>query len=119
MPAKGSVLLDAERFKSSTSIRTGAIHPRGGCVFDLRRRCSIRPTCVELTERRMDCPARMESGKIAQWLVAENDVVASGDILAEIETDKAIVELEAIDDCTIGKILIDASSTMDGISRIT
>ena len=46
----------------------------------------------------------MESGKIAQWLVAENDTVASGDILAEIETDKAIVELEAIDDGTIGKI---------------
>ena len=50
----------------------------------------------------------MESGKIAQWLVEENDTVSSGDILAEIETDKAIVELEAIDDGTVGKILIDA-----------
>ena len=47
----------------------------------------------------------MESGKIAQWLVAENDKVQSGDILAEIETDKAVVELEAIDDGVVGKIL--------------
>ena len=50
----------------------------------------------------------MESGKIAQWLVNENDAVSSGDILAEIETDKAIVELEAIDDGVIGKILFQA-----------
>lgn len=50
----------------------------------------------------------MESGKIAQWLVGENDTVTSGDILAEIETDKAIVELEAIDDGVIGKILFAA-----------
>ena len=50
----------------------------------------------------------MESGKIAQWLVAENETVESGDILAEIETDKAIVELEAIDDGVMGKILFEA-----------
>lgn len=50
----------------------------------------------------------MESGKIAQWLVEENEPVASGDILAEIETDKAIVELEAIDDGVVGKILFEA-----------
>lgn len=50
----------------------------------------------------------MESGKIAQWLVKENETVASGDILAEIETDKAIVELEAIDDGVVGKILFEA-----------
>ena len=50
----------------------------------------------------------MESGKIAQWLVKENETVSSGDILAEIETDKAIVELEAIDDGVVGKILFEA-----------
>ena len=59
----------------------------------------------------------MESGKIAQWLVAENDTVASGDILAEIETDKAIVELEAIDDGTIGKILIEAGPDQIDVNR--
>ncbi|MGB1987407.1 MAG: pyruvate dehydrogenase complex E1 component subunit beta [Parvibaculales bacterium] len=59
----------------------------------------------------------MESGKIAQWLVEENDTVASGDILAEIETDKAIVELEAIDDGTIGKILIEAGPDQIDVNR--
>ncbi len=59
----------------------------------------------------------MESGKIAQWLVAENATVASGDILAEIETDKAIVELEAIDDGTIGKILIEAGPDQIDVNR--
>ena len=59
----------------------------------------------------------MESGKIAQWLVSENEAVASGDILAEIETDKAIVELEAIDDGVIGKILTDAGPDQIEVNR--
>jgi pyruvate dehydrogenase E1 component beta subunit len=53
----------------------------------------------------------MEQGKIAQWLVDENDSVKSGDIIAEIETDKAVVELEAIDDGRIGKIIHAAGPT--------
>ncbi len=53
----------------------------------------------------------MEQGKIAQWLVDENDNVKSGDIIAEIETDKAVVELEAIDDGRIGKIIHTAGPT--------
>ncbi len=48
----------------------------------------------------------MEEGKLAKWLVKEGDEVASGDILAEIETDKATMEFEAIDEGTIGKILV-------------
>lgn len=48
----------------------------------------------------------METGTLAKWLVKEGDTVASGDILAEIETDKAIMEFEAIDDGTIEKILV-------------
>lgn len=59
----------------------------------------------------------MESGKIAQWLVNENDTVASGDILAEIETDKAIVELEAIDDGVIGKILFEAGPDQIDVNK--
>ena len=39
----------------------------------------------------------MEQGKLAKWLVKEGDQVASGDILAEIETDKATLEFEAVD----------------------
>ena len=48
----------------------------------------------------------MEEGTLAKWLVKEGDTVKSGDLLAEIETDKATMEFEAIDEGTIGKILI-------------
>jgi pyruvate dehydrogenase E1 component beta subunit len=48
----------------------------------------------------------MEEGKLAKWLVKEGDEVSSGDILAEIETDKATMEFESIDEGTIGKILV-------------
>lgn len=48
----------------------------------------------------------MEEGTLAKWLVKEGDSVASGDILAEIETDKATMEFEAVDEGTISKILI-------------
>ncbi len=48
----------------------------------------------------------MEEGTLAKWLVKEGDSVASGDILAEIETDKATMEFEAVDEGTIGKILV-------------
>src|SRR4029077_8166082 len=48
----------------------------------------------------------MEEGKLAKWDVKEGDAVKAGDILAEIETDKATMEFEAIDEGRIGKILI-------------
>ena len=48
----------------------------------------------------------MEEGTLAKWLVKEGDNVSSGDILAEIETDKATMEFEAVDEGTIAKILI-------------
>ena len=48
----------------------------------------------------------MEMGKLAKWLKKEGDAVKSGDILAEIETDKATMEVEAVDEGTLGKILI-------------
>jgi len=48
----------------------------------------------------------MEEGTLAKWLVKEGDNVQSGDIMAEIETDKATMEFEAVDEGTIGKILI-------------
>lgn len=55
----------------------------------------------------------MTEGKLAKWLVKEGDEVSSGDILAEIETDKATMELEAVDEGKIGKILIDEGT--DGV----
>ena len=48
----------------------------------------------------------MEEGTLAKWLVKEGDTVKSGQILAEIETDKATMEFEAVDEGVVGKILI-------------
>src|SRR6202166_5418766 len=48
----------------------------------------------------------MEEGKLAKWLVKEGDQVRSGDLLAEIETDKATMEFEAVDEGRIGKLLV-------------
>jgi pyruvate dehydrogenase E2 component (dihydrolipoamide acetyltransferase) len=52
----------------------------------------------------------MEEGKLSKWLVKEGDTVKSGDILAEIETDKATMEFEAVDEGKIGKILVPEGS---------
>jgi len=48
----------------------------------------------------------MEKGNLAKWLKKEGDKVKSGDVIAEIETDKATMEVEAVDEGTIAKILI-------------
>ena len=48
----------------------------------------------------------MEEGTLAKWLVKEGDTVSSGDLLAEIETDKATMEFEAVDEGVIGKIMV-------------
>ncbi|MEO1687157.1 MAG: biotin/lipoyl-containing protein, partial [Pseudomonadota bacterium] len=48
----------------------------------------------------------MEEGTLAKWLKAEGDAVSSGDVIAEIETDKATMEFEAVDEGVMGKILI-------------
>jgi pyruvate dehydrogenase E2 component (dihydrolipoamide acetyltransferase) len=52
----------------------------------------------------------MEEGTLAKWLVKEGDKVSSGDLLAEIETDKATMEFEAVDEGVIGKILVPAGT---------
>ena len=52
----------------------------------------------------------MEEGTLAKWMVKEGDTVESGDILAEIETDKATMEFEAVDEGVIGKILVPEGS---------
>jgi pyruvate dehydrogenase E2 component (dihydrolipoamide acetyltransferase) len=48
----------------------------------------------------------MEEGNLAKWLKAEGDTVSAGDIIAEIETDKATMEVEAVDEGTLGKIMV-------------
>ncbi|TAK50074.1 MAG: pyruvate dehydrogenase complex E1 component subunit beta [Xanthobacteraceae bacterium] len=53
----------------------------------------------------------MEKGNLAKWLKQEGDAVKSGDVIAEIETDKATMEVEAVDEGTLGKILVPAGTT--------
>src|SRR5262245_45201259 len=52
----------------------------------------------------------MEEGNLSKWLKNEGDKVTSGDVIAEIETDKATMEVEAVDEGTLGKILIPAGT---------
>ena len=52
----------------------------------------------------------MEEGKLAKWLVKEGDTVKPGDVIAEIETDKATMEVEAVDEGILGKILVPAGT---------
>ncbi len=52
----------------------------------------------------------MEEGTLSKWLKKEGDTVASGDVIAEIETDKATMEVEAVDEGTIGKLLVEAGT---------
>src|ERR1700733_10116806 len=52
----------------------------------------------------------MEKGNLAKWLKNEGDAVKSGDVIAEIETDKATMEVEAVDEGTLGKILVPAGT---------
>src|SRR4051812_47937718 len=54
----------------------------------------------------------MEKGNLAKWVKAEGDKVKAGDVIAEIETDKATMEVEAVDEGTLGKILV-AEGTQD------
>lgn len=52
----------------------------------------------------------MTEGTLASWMKAEGDTVSSGDVIAEIETDKATMEVEAVDEGVLGKILVDAGT---------
>jgi len=52
----------------------------------------------------------MEEGNLAKWLVKEGDTVSAGDVIAEIETDKATMEVEAVDEGTVGKIVVPAGT---------
>ena len=60
----------------------------------------------------------MEEGTLAKWLVKEGDTVESGDVMAEIETDKATMEFEAVDEGIIGKILVPEGSAGVKVNEI-
>src|SRR5690606_7061132 len=52
----------------------------------------------------------MEEGNLARWLVKEGDKVSPGDVIAEIETDKATMEVEAVDEGTVAKLVVPAGA---------
>src|SRR3712207_4519742 len=52
----------------------------------------------------------MEKGNLAKWVKKEGEAVKAGDVVAEIETDKATMEVEAVDEGTLGKILVQAGT---------
>ncbi|WP_313532300.1 biotin/lipoyl-containing protein, partial [Shinella sp.] len=52
----------------------------------------------------------MEEGNLAKWLVKEGDTIKSGDVIAEIETDKATMEVEAVDEGVVAKIVVPAGT---------
>ena len=52
----------------------------------------------------------METGTLAKWMVAVGDTVRSGDVIAEIETDKATMEVEAVDDGVLASVMVEAGT---------
>ena len=60
----------------------------------------------------------MTEGTLAKWMVKEGDIVKSGDVIAEIETDKATMELEAVDEGTIGRIVVPAGTENVAVNAV-
>src|SRR5688500_3683056 len=75
-------------------------------VWTASTNASDRKTCMPIELKMPALSPTMEEGTLAKWLVKEGDTVKSGDLLAEIETDKATMEFEAVDEGTISKILV-------------
>ena len=68
--------------------------------------CEKAPAAMPIELKMPALSPTMEEGTLAKWLVKEGDAVKSGDILAEIETDKATMEFEAVDEGTIAQIIV-------------
>src|SRR5262249_50183215 len=67
-----------------------------------KKRCEAMPTEILMPA----LSPTMEEGKLAKWLVEEGQTVKAGDIIAEIETDKATMEVEAVDEGKVGRLLV-------------
>jgi pyruvate/2-oxoglutarate/acetoin dehydrogenase E1 component/biotin carboxyl carrier protein len=84
----------------------GALRPDHARTRDLTRDTEGRAPTMPTEILMPALSPTMEDGTLAKWLVKEGDTVNAGDILAEIETDKATMEFEAVDEGVIGKILV-------------
>jgi pyruvate/2-oxoglutarate dehydrogenase complex dihydrolipoamide acyltransferase (E2) component len=60
----------------------------------------------------------MTEGNLAKWLKKEGDEVKSGDVIAEIETDKATMEVEAVDEGTLGKIIVQEGTQGVAVNQV-
>jgi pyruvate dehydrogenase E1 component beta subunit len=60
----------------------------------------------------------MEEGTVAKWLVKEGDTVRAGDLIAEIETDKATMELEAVDEGTVGRLVVEGGTENVPVNQV-
>src|SRR5215217_7936353 len=93
------------RRRSSRPRMPSPIHPSSTPTFTRNRKSHIHspmPTPVLMPA----LSPTMEKGNLAKWLKKEGEAVKSGDVIAEIETDKATMEVEAVDEGTLGKILV-------------
>src|SRR5205823_10356824 len=75
---------------------------RGACASQTVERDESMPTEILMPA----LSPTMEEGKLAKWLVKEGQTIKAGDVIAEIETDKATMEVEASDEGKLGKILV-------------
>src|SRR5690606_20454111 len=106
--------LELRRRGSRAALRRDCLLSRGPVAIGQAARLQRRPAAA-LRRRpirmsiNITMPAlspTMEEGTLAKWHVKEGDSVSSGDVIAEIETDKATMEVEAVDEGTIGKIVV-------------
>src|SRR5204863_6667829 len=72
--------------------------------------CAERRPAVPIEVLMPALSPTMEKGNLAKWVKNEGDAVKAGDVIAEIETDKATMEVEAVDEGTLGKILVPAGT---------
>src|SRR3954467_9328214 len=102
-PPCASAVLTAPRASAVLTERASGAKETRRYGFGLGRFMSIEIKMPALSPT-------MEEGTLAKWLVKEGDTVKSGDLMAEIETDKATMEFEAIDEGTVSKIMIPEGS---------
>src|ERR1700689_4898822 len=112
MGERGRIEEDRRRGARDRQRGVGIRHPRrrARSVRALYRRLQISPrSAITTMPIQVLMPAlspTMEKGNLSKWLKREGEAVKPGDVIAEIETDKATMEVEAIDEGTLGKILV-------------
>src|SRR5512134_1066317 len=90
----------------SPSMIPSPIRPSSGPTSTAKRSLQVSGATMPIQVLMPALSPTMEKGNLAKWLKKEGESIKSGDVIAEIETDKATMEVEATDEGTLGKILI-------------